>query len=333
MFTVVAGFECEVEETSVLQLGSPIQLECKRPRGDEVASFHAPNGKQIRASTNDTSVVVEEKGLNTRLTIGNAKFKDAGTYTCFSGMKCKNRTIELYGVEFPRETFEQSQTLNLRMHDVINCTVLSNPRARVEWYFNGIPIKNTKEKYVDKSNLVVKRSSLDDAGNYICRASLPDRNVSRELDIRVDVTKGSLRCFNCSNYNNVDRKSSPQDKCSSSRNVSTTSCFTKCLTVFAKGEAGDGSEMRFVMRDCGDGYSFESNRELKKSELDSLVKNYDVTSITSGRASLCDGNDCNDDVASYDNITGGAQRVLQHQYFGIISYSVVMAFVFTTPLM
>ncbi|PIK51063.1 hypothetical protein BSL78_12056 [Apostichopus japonicus] len=301
IFTVAAGSNCVVQEKEVHQIGSFFELGCERPRGDLVTTFLGPRGNDLLGNRENTHT---ERDGNAILRIQLKNFSDAGTYQCISDMHCWNKTIELFGITFPHMASEQRQTLNFRTEGVIKCTVMAQPQPIIEWSFNGLRLSNNHEaKQIDGSYFLIKKASFDNAGNYTCMAVLPGYNISRTLDIQVKVNEGQLRCVHCMKYTN-NAKTASRDLCSlgSSQELKFYSCTTTCVTVVAFGMEEDGSENRFVLRDCGDEFSFTSSRDLNQSDLESLKRRYDVTSITAGTVAVCKENECNMRSATYDEV-------------------------------
>ncbi|XP_071842008.1 uncharacterized protein [Apostichopus japonicus] len=290
----VTGSECENTLLQPMEIFSYVELIC--------TSFGAtildPNGIVVPDQSDGNVYVSNDNGI-TKVIIQNATLQDAGTYQCEdqSG-SCENITVRIYKLQFLQADSERRQIVQLRKTAVINCTVESHPMATIEWTFNNNRIYATSpeigEKYINGTNLVIKRASHEDAGTYVCKAVLRSYVESKELTIQVDVQEGDLQCIQCQHSMEGAVDEDPCTTGDTSR-LQTVSCFSKCITVQGKTAV---SMSYFLMRDCGDILSevIGDDRKLDQSELSEIQELYELDLSDRplvGRLTVCATDKCN----------------------------------------
>ncbi|PIK51064.1 expressed hypothetical protein [Apostichopus japonicus] len=292
--TTVTGSECENTLLPTKEIFSYVEFIC--------SSFGAtildPNGTVV-PDQSDGNVYVSNENRITKGIIQNATLEDAGTYQCeHQSGSCQNFTVRIYILQFLQADSERRQIVQLRKTAVINCTVESHPMATIEWTFNNNRIYATSpeigEKYINGTNLVIKRASHEDAGTYVCKAVLRSYVESKELTIQVDIQEGDLQCIQC--QHSMER-AADEDPCTTgdTSRLQTVSCFSKCITVQGKTAV---SMSYFFIRDCGDILSevYGDDRKLDQSELSEIQELYELDLSDPplvGRLTVCATDKCN----------------------------------------
>lgn len=161
-----------------------------------------PEGKQItdyQGSLNkneDQRIHVEEgrsghKGVD--LIFGDLKRRDRGTYTCSANVDGEevSKSFQLF-VDKYIDFMDTDTTQYLEEgHDSeLRCDISGDPEPTVTWSFEGKKISyGPKYSRVSdtSNNLIVKNATLEDAGEYACKAVQVSLRITEMKDLLIDV--------------------------------------------------------------------------------------------------------------------------------------------------
>lgn len=140
----------------------------------------------IRIVKDDPQYVITDKNL----TIISADDADAGTYVCESGV------IHTFIAKTRARVEMLPKSINLVEGDPLNltCVVKGNPMPTVEWFKDGIPVKNpnmTRIELKPSANnvsdavLYIEHLEDDDRADYMCSISNGVNDANTTVKIRV----------------------------------------------------------------------------------------------------------------------------------------------------
>ncbi|XP_070620292.1 cell adhesion molecule CEACAM5-like isoform X2 [Erythrolamprus reginae] len=168
----------------------PVTFRCSS-LGFNVSYSWLKGGQPIEAGG---KVLVEDN--NKTLKLLSTSRSDATTYTCFgqntfSANSSDPHRLEIfYGPEHPvisplQQVYNERSTLNLF------CSAVSNPPAKVFWYFNGEPLERQNDPQL------TQRLAMKNAGKYTCKVTNVETGLSNatalEISVREAVNHVSIR--------------------------------------------------------------------------------------------------------------------------------------------
>ena len=126
------------------------------------------------------------------LQIANVRFTDLGVYQCIASNRVGNIVSNVASLFLKNETLSTSphsplatfkaQPVNVTARTgsdaILECLADGNPSPQVSWlYSNGQQVRfNSKYQRIGLGNLRIANVSAEDAGTYVCRATIPGKS-------------------------------------------------------------------------------------------------------------------------------------------------------------
>ncbi|XP_066977146.1 neural cell adhesion molecule 1-like isoform X3 [Macrobrachium rosenbergii] len=161
-----------------------------------------PEGQQITDYTgsvpqnNIPRIYVEDgrsghKGVD--LVFENISRTDRGSYTCSANVDGKEESVSFQLFVHKYIDFEDTPTVQYLEEDrdsVLRCDVDGDPAPRIAWTAKGKKVKFDGKYSADLENpnyLIVHNATLEDAGEYLCRAWQLSSRTSNIETLKIDV--------------------------------------------------------------------------------------------------------------------------------------------------